>query len=230
MLQDASKFASTIKDWLGEGCQPDPQAQDRANICTGKNSGRPCEFNWRGGWIMRREVADTVRRWIEAKEHLQLRVEGEDQLGTCEVCRCPLSTKIHIPLKTILAHTPKEEFENLPPHCWIKLETDEKIPLLARLIPCRNNATAFNWTGKAIQEAFDANQALGSLWSEDEIVCNWCLARSLVIAGMKASGITEPKIAKRIGVSVTRISQILSKLEWERSKKWKKTQSSSDET
>jgi hypothetical protein len=128
IIQDASKFSSTVKDWLGEGGHPVPQSQSqsRADVCSGRLSRRKCPFNYQGGWFLPRAVADTVRRWFEAKNSLKLCVEGEEVLGKCEVCRCALSLKIHIPRQVILNHTPDEEYSKFPSHCWLITEGYEK--------------------------------------------------------------------------------------------------------
>ena len=127
VFQDANTFQATVREWIGDGLQPDPAAQDRADVCTGRLSGRRCPFNWAGGWLFPKAVAATVRRWAEAKTKLNLRVEGESQLGHCEICNCRLNLKIHVPLKTILNHAPKEQLEEFlteAPWCWINTESN----------------------------------------------------------------------------------------------------------
>ena len=98
------------------------KAQARADICSGRISGRKCPFNYQGGWLLPQAVADTVRRWFELKNHLKLRVEGEEKLGHCEVCNCVLSFKVHVPRQTTLNHTPDIEYEKFPSFCWLKTE------------------------------------------------------------------------------------------------------------
>lgn len=70
-------------------------------------------------------VAGTIRLWAEAKTHLRLTVEGEDKLGHCEVCNCVLSLKVHVPIQTILNHTPADQKAKFPAFCWISEETKQ---------------------------------------------------------------------------------------------------------
>lgn len=126
-------FEETTRQWFGEGGHPDPRAQDRGDVCSGRLSGNPCPYNYRGGWIVPKKVADTIRRFVEIKNHLKLRVEGEERLGHCEVCQCELSFKIHYPLNVIMNHTSAEEYAKFPPnaehpefHCWLKTEAGEQ--------------------------------------------------------------------------------------------------------
>jgi len=107
-------------EWLGEGAVPVPieVAQRRANVCL------ECPEN-RDGHSLLRLTADAVRAIAEqmnAKEHLKLRVEGEDRLHACAICRCPLPLKVHVPLNNILQHTDEATLNAFPPFCWIAKE------------------------------------------------------------------------------------------------------------
>lgn len=128
LWDDAKKFSATAVEWWGDGGHPDPRAQDRADVCSGRLTGNPCPHNYQGGWIMPQKVADTVRRWFELKNHLKLRVEGEEKLGHCEICNCGLSLKIHVPRQTTLNHTPDEEYAKLPEWCWMRTESETTKP------------------------------------------------------------------------------------------------------
>lgn len=124
-VSQVGTFAKTMADWLGEGLQPDAKAQDRADICTGRLSGTPCRHNYLGKWLVSDKVAEVVKAWIEAKNHLNLQIEGEERLGHCEICHCKLNLKIHVPLATTLKHTAPEtlaHFQVAAPWCWINKE------------------------------------------------------------------------------------------------------------
>jgi hypothetical protein len=121
-----------MREWFGDGGKPDPRSQDRADVCSGRLSGEKCPYNYLGHWIIPKKIADTIRRCVELKNHLSLRVEGEDKLGHCECCNCVLSLKVHVPRQTILNHTNDVEYAKFPPNpdhpkfqCWLKSESYE---------------------------------------------------------------------------------------------------------
>jgi hypothetical protein len=121
-LDAAKTFGATMREWIGEGLQPDPLAQDRADICTGRLSGKPCPYNYLGRWMLPEAVAGTIKKLVEVKTHLKLEVDGEDKLGFCEICNCKLSLKVHVPLNVILNNPPSGDF---PPWCWVKKEQQQ---------------------------------------------------------------------------------------------------------
>ena len=70
-----------------------------------------------------------MRRFFELKNHLTLRVEGEEQLGYCEICSCRLNLKVFVPRQIIMDHTTDSEYAKFPPNqdhpkftCWLKQE------------------------------------------------------------------------------------------------------------
>lgn len=112
-------------EWLGEGAVPVPieVAQRRANVCL------ECPEN-RDGHSLLRLTADAVRAIAEqlnAKEHLKLRVEGEEKLYSCAVCRCALKLKVHVPIGTILNHTDQDTLNAFPAWCWVTNERPQMI-------------------------------------------------------------------------------------------------------
>lgn len=120
LLQKARRLAhgvSVIQEWLGDGgiAADQKTAQDRANVCIG------CPHN-RHGWTISAPVAKAIKRHIQTKNALQMKVKGEKQLGTCDVCECRNSLKIWIPRETLLYETSDEELKEFPPHCWIRKE------------------------------------------------------------------------------------------------------------
>lgn len=121
----AVTFGKVLAEWLGEGLHPDPKAQARADVCSGRLSGHKCPHNYLGGWIVPEKIANTVKAWIEAKEHLDLSLEKEEELGHCEICQCRLNLKVFVPLPTILKHTPAptlSDFRDKAPWCWLNTE------------------------------------------------------------------------------------------------------------
>lgn len=121
VVKAAAAGGSVLVDWLGDGARPVPieVAQARANVCL------ECPHN-RDGHALLNLTADTVRAIAEqmhARESLKLRVEGEENLHSCAVCRCPLKLKVHVTLATILEHTDKETLSEFPKdYCWIITE------------------------------------------------------------------------------------------------------------
>lgn len=110
--------ARTLGRWLGEGHHPvSPEdANARATVC------EACPLNQPGDWFDRvtGAVADFVREEITAKSAMNLRVNNEDKLGTCQACGCNLRLKVWVPLSTITGRTPPEEFDELSETCWIR--------------------------------------------------------------------------------------------------------------
>jgi len=112
-------------EWLGSGAVPVPIAiaQKRANVCL------KCDHNKNGHSILKL-TADTVRaiaEQMQAKDSMKLRVNGEEDLHSCEVCECPLPLKVHVPLKHILEHTEEETLNDLPTHCWMLTEQNQTL-------------------------------------------------------------------------------------------------------
>ena len=113
--QQLTDGAKTIGEWLGAGAMsvPQRQAQARANTCLS------CADNIKGD-IFTGAVADIVRKQIELKNSLQLRVSGERSLGKCRNCGCVLRLKVHVPLKNLGLDA--TEIEKFPAHCWQRTE------------------------------------------------------------------------------------------------------------
>lgn len=128
---DAVKLADgaiILKEWLGEGGIPVAQnlAQSRADVCL-KHGGNGCPANARKtmwSWLSV-PVANTVLRWIEHKNKMNLHVDGEENLGTCSACLCELTVKIWCPMKHIQEHSDPRVIEQMPSHCWVKSEINQ---------------------------------------------------------------------------------------------------------
>lgn len=130
-----SHGAIILHRWLGDGMVPVPSelSQSRADTCSGRLSGTPCPFN-KPGWKPVASAAEYFREISEAKTGLKLKVEGEENLHTCELCYCDLKTKPFVPMKTILAGTPEAMLANIKEKkadCWIVVEAEQpKTPTL----------------------------------------------------------------------------------------------------
>jgi hypothetical protein len=116
ILERASQLAhgaKTLMEWLGEGHQTVPivVAQERADVCL------KCPMNNNTGNIAQ-AVATEIKKQIELKNHLNMRIVGEKSLLTCGGCGCALRLKIWLPDSRL-----KEDEEALKKYhqdCWIR--------------------------------------------------------------------------------------------------------------
>jgi hypothetical protein len=92
LWRDFRSFRSTMNEWLGEGGHPvdSSVAASRALQCRG------CAFNQRGSGYVD-SAAGAFKRHLEAKMKARLSVLKEEELHTCQLCRCYLPLKIHVP-------------------------------------------------------------------------------------------------------------------------------------
>lgn len=114
--------AKAIYDGFGEAPPRQEVAQARADVCTGRLSGRKCPSNYQGGWAVTTEIAKAIHAQRQRKLELKLSVEGENLLGTCEACRCHLPLKIWYDEITIQNHTDDALFNRMRaanPNCWV---------------------------------------------------------------------------------------------------------------
>lgn len=123
LLERAKQIAhgvEVIKEWLGDGGQvvSQSEAQERADICrAGGPNGTPCPNNFQG-FSFATPVALAIKRHLEVKNKLALRVEGEKSLHTCSECGCCIRLLIWQPQSQVQAELTDEEKETLPAHCW----------------------------------------------------------------------------------------------------------------
>lgn len=124
MIKKVDQFIKVRRDWLGEGGEPVPleQAQARADVCTGRLTGNPCKFNYQGSWLWSMITSMAIRSQMTLRHIMNLKLEGEDTLRTCEVCGCPLKLKVHVPFKHIYRHTTPDHFSKFPDFCWKRIE------------------------------------------------------------------------------------------------------------
>ena len=109
--QQWAEGVATITAWLGSGgaVVPREQAQARADICL------KCPMNVKD-FAFPEVVATAVRKQVEIKNKLQLRLKGEKSLHTCSLCGCVLRLKLHLPLKNLGLDA--AELEKFPEHCY----------------------------------------------------------------------------------------------------------------
>lgn len=115
-VKSIDRGIEVITDWLGEGGETVSQelAQKRALICM------QCPMN-RPGSMMVEAVASAIRRHIEVKNDLGVRVSGEENLHECAICLCCLKLKVHVPIEVIRRHmfeNEEEKFLEANAECW----------------------------------------------------------------------------------------------------------------
>lgn len=116
LLDQARKIPDGVKhitEWLGAGgtvCGVD-EAQKRADIC------KTCPKNEKG-FVVTTAVAMAIKKHLELKNHLKLRVQGEKKLNTCKVCGCVLRLIIWEKIELIRSQMSEEERSATPSHCW----------------------------------------------------------------------------------------------------------------
>lgn len=115
-----------IHDWLGSGGYPVSmmKAEKRAASCVYGNSGNPCHLNKEKGWWdrVKSTIASTIKKQLEIKHEMKLRVSLEDSLFMCGGCGCAIPLKIWASTDHIKAHTSTEQLAKYPDWCWQKLE------------------------------------------------------------------------------------------------------------
>lgn len=106
-----------INDWLGDGGVPVKKelAESRALICETCPENRPGKI-WE---VIKHMAAMWIRREMEIKHTLDLKLSNEDNVGMCRACGCCNRLKVWTPLRHINEHTSKEVFDRFPKHCWI---------------------------------------------------------------------------------------------------------------
>jgi hypothetical protein len=123
LMTQAAKLLNgveTIQEWLGAGAVTvSPElAQQRATICIG------CPKNIKGGLISA-SIAEAIRKQVELKNKLNLRVAGEKELGRCAACLCESRLKIWLPLRNILPE-PSERANFEQNYCWLLKEAEKE--------------------------------------------------------------------------------------------------------
>ncbi len=103
--------------WLGSGaeCVSQEVAEERASIC------RLCTKN-QPGEALDETVAAAVKRYLEFKNQMELKVPKEEELLSCKGCDCQLKLLIWETQDRIVKQTDAAERASAPGHCW-KLRT-----------------------------------------------------------------------------------------------------------
>ena len=111
--------ARILSAWIGDGSHPvsQEQAQARANVCL------ECERNQPRVGITE-SVASAIKETVDLKNALDLMVDGELGLKSCEVCDCPLRLKVWVPLSYQVKYMREEEIKLHPAHCWLRTEAN----------------------------------------------------------------------------------------------------------
>ena len=102
-----------LSTWVGSGGMvvSQDEAQERANTCL------ECVKNEPGLGITS-VVAAATKRYLEFKNKLELRVNGEKKLLSCELCGCELRLQIWQPIERVKAEMNDEEIAKAPDFCW----------------------------------------------------------------------------------------------------------------
>lgn len=128
-LKKATIGVKVVLAWLGEDCRPVEKlkSESRASVCVDCPSNDP-----EPSYISR--MGDFLRERLEAAKEMELSTSVDDNLHRCNICDCPLKTKVHVPLKHIKQETDATIYKQLEAvrtktglPCWIvsELKTDE---------------------------------------------------------------------------------------------------------
>lgn len=103
----------SVTEWLGSGGQvvDYETAQSRAIVCL------ECPKNV-GGWAVTNFVAMAIKRHLQVKNKLNLKVQGERKLKTCSACGCVLRLLVWEPQDRVRNQITEEELKRLPEECW----------------------------------------------------------------------------------------------------------------
>lgn len=117
-IKTAARGTAVVLDWLTSGGNPvAPElASKRAGICA------PCPHNKEGSWFTV-APAELIRSTLSARSDLKLETPFDDQLKSCEICKCLNRLKPHVPLAHIIKSTPADIMAKFPETCWIKIES-----------------------------------------------------------------------------------------------------------
>jgi hypothetical protein len=117
--------ALVVGDYVLHGSKAIPlaESQDRADICTGRLTGKPCPRHVKS-WQFNAAAQAVIRIEMDKRSKSGRKVEGEDSLKVCSVCGCWLPLKVDVPFITIWKHTSDAMFDRFPTDtpCWIASE------------------------------------------------------------------------------------------------------------
>ncbi len=123
---------AALRDWLGDSGDPVHPlvAEMRAERCVHGNNGQPCPLNKARRWweAAKETAAKWIRKEIELKSHMNLRVSQEDSLGMCKACGCCLPLKVWAPRSVVREHTTQKIVDKTPSFCWIRRDCSDTMP------------------------------------------------------------------------------------------------------
>jgi len=113
-VKRAAQGTGVIIDWLTSGGQPVEQAEAdrRAEICV------KCPKNVPGSWYTV-APAEIIRETLSARSDLKLETPYDNELKSCDVCKCLMRLKVFTPLHFIKDRTAPEIMAEFPSNCWI---------------------------------------------------------------------------------------------------------------
>ena len=91
-IAQTRNFLAVRKSWFGAGGEPvSPElAQARANVCL------KCPMNYKGDWLWNMATQMAINAQSQLRSIMKLKVEGEEDLKTCEACGCVTRLKIYV--------------------------------------------------------------------------------------------------------------------------------------
>lgn len=130
VVEKAKKTVAGVKiisEWLGEGLRPVEQAlaDKRAARCV------ECPQNSDPNFIQKFETmaAEKIKQLAEIKNNMELKTPYDAQLHMCQICSCPMGTKVWVPIKHINNETSTDILNQLSAvktssgqGCWVPEE------------------------------------------------------------------------------------------------------------
>lgn len=118
LLEKAKQYANGVvilTEWLGDGADtvPKEQAQARANVCL------KCPMNVRE-FAFPETVAAVIRKQVEIKNKINLRLNGEKSLHTCSGCGCVIKLKCWLKLDRLGLDA--DGLVKFDQSCWLRKE------------------------------------------------------------------------------------------------------------
>jgi len=117
-----------VGDYVLHGSKAIPlaESQARADVCTGRLSGKPCPRHVQS-WDFNGPTRQVIRIEMEKRTNAGRKLQDEDAVKVCSVCGCWLPLKVDVPFVTIWKHTSDAMFDQFPKDspCWITKERKE---------------------------------------------------------------------------------------------------------
>lgn len=117
--------AALIRDWLGEGGRTvEPNlAEARIAVCMN------CPWHQPARWwdvFFKNPIARAIKRTLEYKNRVNLRLQDEDKVGMCNKCSCCLRLKVWVPIERVETSLPLGTIRDCPDFCWMRTESKGK--------------------------------------------------------------------------------------------------------